>query len=146
MKETKVKLVCQAYFRIGESKTLYKKNIKRRQLIKKMKHHVLKDEEIKLLFDKFSYPMVKACLTQDQKDKAIAISKILWLFLVKDVDTEENIYNALNEVIKKHEDTISFGALYYHKMKKSLTKKEINKLKEHYSDFRNFKELRAGLI
>jgi hypothetical protein len=60
-----------------------------------MKHNVLKEEEIKLLFDKFSYPMVKPCLTQEQKDKAIAISKILWLFLVKGSDTEENIYNAL---------------------------------------------------
>ena len=110
-----------------------------------MKHNVLKEEEIKLLFDKFSYPMVKPCLTQDQKDKAIAISKILWLFLVKGADTEENIYDALNEVIKKHEDTISFGALYYHKMKKSLTKKEIDKLKKYYSNFRNFEELKGWL-
>lgn len=107
-----------------------------------MKHNVLKEEEIKLLFDKFSYPMVKPFLTQEQKDKAIAISKILWLFLVKGSDTEENIYNALYEVIKNHDDTVSFGALYYHKMKKSLTKKELNKLKKHYSSPHNFEELK----
>ncbi len=110
-----------------------------------MKRNVLKEEEIKLLFDKFSYPMVKPCLTQDQKDKAIAISKILWLFLVKGSDTEENIYNALNEVLKKHENTISFGALYYHKMKKSLTERELNKLRKYYSEFRNFEELKDWL-
>ena len=126
---------------------LYKKNHTDNAQVDRleMKHNVLKEEEIKLLFDKFSYPMVKPCLTQEQKDKAIAISKILWLFLVKGSDTEENIYNALYEVIKNHDDTVSFGALYYHKMKKSLTKKELNKLKKHYSSPHNFEELKDWL-
>lgn len=110
-----------------------------------MKPNILKEEEIKLLFDKFLYSMVKPCVNQDQKDKAIAISKILWLLLVKDADTEENIYNALYKVLKNHDGTVSFGALYYHKMKKSLTKEELNKLKQYYSISSNFEALRDWL-
>jgi len=38
----------------------------------------VRDKKINELFDKYSFPIMKACITQSQKEKAIGISKILW--------------------------------------------------------------------
>ena len=101
----------------------------------------VRDKKINELFDKYSFPIMKACITQSQKEKAIGISKILWLFLVKGADTEENIHIALKSIVHHHDQIISLGALYYHKMKKALTKEEIQILKKHYNDSENFNSL-----
>ncbi len=106
--------------------------------IKKKK---LTDKKINKLFDKYSYPMMKACITESQKEKAIGLSKILWLLLVSGTDTEENIYVTLKDILHQHDNIISVGALYTHKMKKSLTKKEIQILKNHYEDIENINSL-----
>lgn len=37
----------------------------------------LTDKKIKELFDSYSYAMIKACITETQKEKALALSKIL---------------------------------------------------------------------
>lgn len=102
----------------------------------------LKNKEINNLFDKYSFPLVKVCITPSQKEKALSISRILWLFLVKEADTEENIYNALERILHDHQKVVGLGALYFHKMKKALTQKELKRLKKHYSDSANFKSLK----
>ncbi|XCN74056.1 MAG: hypothetical protein Q3M24_04685 [Candidatus Electrothrix aestuarii] len=102
----------------------------------------LKDRKINELFDKYSFPLVKACITPSQKEKAIGISKILWLLLVKGADTEENIYKVLEQILHDHDKVIGFGATYFHSMKKALSKKDIKRLKFHYSDSENFKSLK----
>ena len=102
----------------------------------------LVDKKINELFDKYSFPMMKACITKPQKEKAIGISKILWLLLVTGTDTEENIYMSLKSIVHHHDQIISFGALYYHKMKKALTKEEIQILKKYYDNSENFNSLK----
>lgn len=102
----------------------------------------LKNKEINNLFDKYSFPLVKVCITPSQKENALSISRILWLFLVKEVDTEENIYKVLERILHDHQKVVGLGALYFHKMKKALTQKELKRLKKHYSDSENFKSLK----
>ena len=102
----------------------------------------LTDKKINELFDNYSYPMVKACITELQKEKAIALSKILWLLLITGTDTEENIYITLKEILHQHDKIVSVGALYTHKMKKALTKKEMQMLKKHYENSENFNSLK----
>ena len=85
--------------------------------------------------------MVKPCISDAQKDKAIGVSRILWLHLVTDTDSEQNIYNALKNVFSKHEDNIAMGSLYFYKMKTALTDNELLKLKSHYNDQNNFAAL-----
>ena len=58
--------------------------------------YTLNDKAIDSLFKKFSSPMVKPCISDSQKEKAIGISRILWLLLVTDTDSEQNVYDALN--------------------------------------------------
>ena len=101
----------------------------------------LTDKKINELFDKYSYPMMSACITTSQKEKAMGISKTLWLLLVTGKDPEENIYMGLKSILHHHDEVISLGALYYHKMKKALTKKEIHILKKHYDNTENFNTL-----
>lgn len=103
----------------------------------------LKDKKINKLFDKYSLPLVKACITPSQKEKAISISRVLWLFLVKGADTEENIYKALEQILHDHDKVVGFGATYFHRMKKALSEKEIRRLRAHYSDSNNFKSLKS---
>jgi hypothetical protein len=102
--------------------------------MKQNKKYTLEDEKISSLFEKFSYSIVRPCISSSQKEKAIGISKILWLALVTGTDSEQNIYNTLGPVLNhKHDDVVSLGSLYFYKMKKALTKKECLKLKKHYS-------------
>jgi hypothetical protein len=103
--------------------------------------HTLNAKAINSLFKKFSSPMVTPCISDAQKEKAINLSKILWLLLVTDADAEQNVYDALNKVFNSHEDNIAMGSLYFYKMKTALTTQEQLKLRSHYSDQKNFSEL-----
>ena len=87
--------------------------------------------------------MTKSAITKSQKETSTGIAKILWLFLITDNDSEENIYNVLNQVLdNRHEDTVALGSLYFFKMKKALTQKELLRLKEYYSIQNNFDALK----
>ena len=101
----------------------------------------LDEKKIHSLFNKFSFPMVKSCITTEQKEKAIGLSKILWLHLVTGTDSEENIYRALSGVLDNHESNVAVGSLYFYKMKPALTTKEQLRLQRHYSDQKNFDAL-----
>ena len=103
--------------------------------------YTLNDKAIDSLFKKFLSPMVKPCISDSQKEKAIGISRILWLLLVTDTDSEQNVYDALNKVFNKHEDNIAMGSLYFYKMKTALITKEQLNLRRHYSDQKNFAAL-----
>ena len=92
------------------------------------------DKKAKQLFDKYAFPMMKACKTDFQRQNARGIAIILWALLVTNTDTEEKVYKALDSVLHNHENCISFGVLYYHKMKKSLTNKQKNYLTSYYLD------------
>ena len=107
----------------------------------KSNRKTLDEKRIRSLFNKFSFPMVKSCITPEQKEKAIGISKILWLYLVSDADSEENIYRALSAVLDNHDSNVAVGSLYFYKMKPALTAKEQSRLQKHYSDQKNFATL-----
>src|SRR4029453_7336649 len=96
--------------------------------------HTLHEQDIHFLFEKFSSPMVNPCISEAQKEKARGISRILWLLLVTDTDSESNVYNALHKVFPRHEDNVAFGSLYFYKMKPALTRQEHIHLRRHYSD------------
>lgn len=100
----------------------------------KIEKFLIKDKNINHLFEKFSYPITKPAITKSQKETSTGIAKILWLFLITVNDSEENIYNVLNQIMhNRHEDTVALGSLYFFKMKKALTQKELLRLKEYYS-------------
>ena len=105
----------------------------------------LTQEEIEKLFNKFSHPFRKSAVTESQKFKTLEISKILWLLLVTNHDTDENIYNALKNIFigvpKKQESCMVLGSLYFLGMKEALSSGEIKKLQKHYSSLENFYEL-----
>jgi hypothetical protein len=88
------------------------------------------DKKAKKLFNKYELAIMKSYRTDFQKQNAMGIATILWMLLVTDTDTdtEEKVYEALDSVIHNHESRISFGSLYYHKMKKNLTNEQINYL------------------
>jgi len=100
------------------------------------------DAEIRSLFDRFSSPITKPCITSRQKQNALGISKILWLRLVTATDTEENIYNDLRCALSNnHDSNVAFGSMYFFKMKPGLVDTEIQKLQEHYREEHNFNRL-----
>lgn len=104
--------------------------------------NMLTHQEANDLFSKFSHPLVKAAVTKHQKKVSIGIAKILWLSLVKGIDTEQDIYNNLSGVLNnKHESIISIGSLYFFKMKKALTEKELKDLRGYYNIDDNFDSL-----
>jgi hypothetical protein len=102
---------------------------------------MVSEAKIEKKFTRFSGVLIKKCATDSQKQKALGISKILWLLLVGGQDTEENVYSALFEILKDHESAIGFGSLYFHEMKNELSESEITKLRNHYSDSERFREL-----
>jgi len=102
----------------------------------------LTDDVLHRLFDRFSLPMVQACVTMSQKQSAVGIAKVLWLRLVSGTDTEENIYGDLKRAVgSKHDTNIALGSTYFLKMKTGLTEAEIRRLKDYYTDDRNFQRL-----
>ena len=102
----------------------------------------LNDKKVNKLFSKYSFPLTKISITPSQKEKFISISMILWLFLVKGEDTEKNVYLTLKELVRHDDQVSNFGAIYFHRMKKALSEKDIQKLKKYYSDPENFKSLK----
>ena len=104
----------------------------------------LTDAEINGLFNRFSFPMVRPCITSPQKHSAVGIAKILWLRLVTGTDTDENIYNDLRGVFgDNHDSNVAIGSMYFFKMKTGLTEAEIHKLRDHYSSDKNFNRLQV---
>lgn len=102
----------------------------------------LTNEEADKLFDRFSFPIMRSCITARQKKSAIGIAKILWLRLITGMDTEEQIYEDLRGVLNNvHDDIIAIGSLYFFKMKTTLTAVEICRLKDYFSDKVNFVRL-----
>ena len=102
----------------------------------------LTEIDIRGLFERFSFPMLRPCITQRQRDPAIEIAKILWMRLVTGTDTEGNIYEDLRDLVKlDHNGNIGIGSMYFFKMKTELTDDEITRLKKHYSNRRNFQRL-----
>jgi len=99
------------------------------------------DEKAKKLFNKYALPIMKPCRTDFQKQNAMGIATILWMLLVTDTDTEEKVYEALDSVVHNHESCISFGSLYYHKMKKTLTNKQMSYLRKYYLNRENLNDL-----
>ncbi len=107
-----------------------------------MRSVTLPDNELKRLFDRFSLPMTRPCITAKQKQSAIGIAKILWLRLVTGTDTEECIYQDLKGMIgDKHDNIVALGSTYFFRMKAALTDDELSRLKSHYSDDYNFNRL-----
>ena len=104
---------------------------------------MLTDDAIGQLFERFSLPLVRPCITEKQKQTAIGISKMLWLRLVTGADDEEAVYLNLQRIYgSNHDAIISMGSIYFFKMKTALTDEEVRRLKDHYSDARNFARLK----
>jgi hypothetical protein len=103
----------------------------------------LTDGEIGQLFERFSLPLVRPCITEKQKQTAIGISKMLWLRFVTGADDEEAVYLDLQRIYGSNRDAnISIGSIYFFKMKTALTAQEVRRLKDHYSDDGNFARLK----
>ena len=102
----------------------------------------LNDKEIRGIFEKFSRPLVSPGDTDEQTEKAIILSKILWSAFVIDSDSELELYQTLNELMPdNHENVNLFASLYYHEMKPSITENENKKIKKHYINKKKFKTL-----
>ena len=103
----------------------------------------LSDEEVSRLFDRFSLPIVRPCITPRQKQNAVGIAKILWLRLITGTDTEEHVvYQDLKSVLgDNHDSNVAVGSLYFFKMKTALTEDEIRRLQNHFSHEVNFNRL-----
>ena len=103
----------------------------------------LDENTINALFKKFSSPMVQSCTSDSERERAIGISRILWMLLVSNTDSEKNIYNTLSEIFhNSHQDNRPVGSLYFYKMKRALTRKEQLKLRRHYSYKENFRAIK----
>ena len=106
----------------------------------------LNKKQVENLFIKFSYPVVKSAITDHQKKSSLFIAKTLWVALVSGNDTEEQIYNLLNEILKgNHEANIQTGSLYYFKMKAALSDDEIKSVISYYSIDKNINNLKNWL-
>ncbi|MBM9616313.1 hypothetical protein JWJ90_18770 [Desulfobulbus rhabdoformis] len=115
--------------------------------MKKKKYFALPDSEISKLFDKFSYPISKSALDETQKRTAISISKILWILFVSSRDSEQNVYECLDQIEGiDHEANLSIGAVYFYKMKKALSRVEIIKLRNHYKNENNLNKIQEWHI
>ena len=95
---------------------------------------LLNAEEVQNLFTKFAFPLVNTAITDHQKKVSLGIAKILWVTLVDKNDTEKQVYTILDKIFKDNrEGNIGVGSLYFFKMKKTLSKKEIKLLHYFYS-------------
>ena len=75
---------------------------------------ILNKKQVENLFIKFSYPIVKSAINDHQKKSSLFIAKTLWVALVSGNDTEEQIYNLLNEILNgKHEANQQFPISRY---------------------------------
>jgi len=107
---------------------------------------MLNEKQVNDLFIKFSHPLVKSAITDNQKKVSLSISKMLWIALVGGNDTESQIHDILNTIFNGNRDAnIEIGSLYYFKMKASLSKKEIKSLIFYYSIDKNISSLENWL-
>jgi hypothetical protein len=84
------------------------------------------------MFDRFSFPLSDLCITSEIKQKAMGLSKMLWLRLVTGTDTEKNIYQDLKNTLNdNHDSNITIGSIYFYRMKTSLTGQEIISLNKY---------------
>ena len=110
--------------------------------MKKEKLDKFSDKEIRNIFVKFSHPLVSPGDTEELTEKAIALSKILWSAFIMDSDSELELYQLLNKLLRdNNEDVHLFASLYYNEMKPSITKNETQKIKKHYSNKRKYNTL-----
>ena len=106
---------------------------------------VLTKKRINDLFNKFSWPLLHACITDQQKAMGTAMSRILWFRLLTGEDNEERIYQDLQVFFPNHRDSIvAFSSLYFFKMKPALKESSVKKLKQHFAPKR--KPVRAGIL
>lgn len=102
----------------------------------------LTDDAVTRLFERFSLPMVRPCITPSQKRSAVGIAKTLWLRLITGTDTEARIYEDLRRLFgNNHDANLALGSTYFFRMKNALTDAEVGQLKDHYTDDRNFRRL-----
>ncbi len=104
--------------------------------------NISKKQEVDLLFKKFSHSIMKPAITSHQSQVALGIAKILWLLFITKKDSEKNVYHILDQILKNHENNVSFGSLYFFKMKPALTEDEARRVFEYYSNEDNFNELK----
>lgn len=106
--------------------------------------HEHTDQEARELFNRFSFPILRPCITPHQKKVAVGIAKILWLRLVTGTDTETNIYQDLKGILgDKHDAIVGVGSMYFFKMKTALMESEIRRLKNHFRNEANFSRLKG---
>ena len=106
------------------------------------KQQIMNDKELQRLFERFSEPILRPCISSAQKEKAIGISKLLWLPLITETDSEQSIYDLLAGLLKDdHNAIIALGSLYFFKMKPALTRRELSKLAKHYRKPHNLDSL-----
>lgn len=98
-------------------------------------------EDIKMLFKKFFSPFRNYVKTDEEKEKAFGISKVLWIFLALELDTEEHVYNSLYELFHNQDFALMFSSLYFFHMKTSLTLEEMSAVKTYYEDEEHIKEV-----
>jgi hypothetical protein len=90
------------------------------------------------LFHRFSWPLLKACITDHQKAVGLGVSKILWFRLMTGEDNEDTIYRDLQTIFHNDRDSIvAFGSLYFFKMKPVLKESTVKKLQQHFAKRRN---------
>ncbi|MFZ0254749.1 MAG: hypothetical protein WAN46_03660 [Gammaproteobacteria bacterium] len=66
----------------------------------------MNDKELQRLFERFSEPILRPCISSAQKEKAIGISKLLWLPLITETDSEQSIYDLLAGLLKDDHNAI----------------------------------------
>jgi folylpolyglutamate synthase/dihydropteroate synthase len=87
---------------------------------------ILDNKEIQRLFERFSEPLLRPCVSTAQKEKAIGISKLLWLALITETDSEHSIYEILARILNyDHDAIIALGSLYFFKMKLTLKQRAL---------------------
>jgi hypothetical protein len=101
----------------------------------------MKQKQIENLYQNFSAPLIDISQTSEQKNKAIIISKVLWVLLITVHDTQDELFAELSKIIPDQDAVIGVGSVYFHKMKANLTTKEIKNIRKHYSDTKNFDQL-----
>ena len=63
----------------------------------------MKKNKIEDLYTQFSGYLLEISETKEQKNKAIIISKVLWVLLITLHDTDEHIYTELSKIVPDHD-------------------------------------------
>jgi hypothetical protein len=98
------------------------------------KHQTLTTEDVQKLFSKFAEPVMRGATTANRLDGALGLTKSLWLVMLTGGEAESRTFNYLEKKVGiPPEDLEDVKARYYLKMKPSITKKELARLKEYYN-------------